>query len=143
MNDENSQQQTAPANFPQLVQSRQEWIRTVLEPWCRQATLRDLRLAESEWTDIAGKVDTNATLWTWAWSRFPELVHENLPGLDETSEIEITLADGTVHRGYPDARSAGPGEVLLISSVPESGRREAGPFAIDQIQAARRVDRVP
>ena len=139
MNDENSQQQTAPATFSQLVQSRKDWIRAVLEPWCRQASLRDLRLAESEWIDIAGKVDANATLWTWAWSRFPELVHENLPGLDETGEIEITLTDGTTHRGYPDARSAGPGEVLLISSSPQSGPRESGPFAIDQIQAARRI----
>ncbi|MCA9051772.1 MAG: hypothetical protein KDA89_23705, partial [Planctomycetaceae bacterium] len=54
----------SPVSFAALAASRREWIDSVLRPWCRQANLKDLRQAESEWTDIAGRVDVAATLWT-------------------------------------------------------------------------------
>ncbi|MFO0917863.1 MAG: hypothetical protein U0872_06050 [Planctomycetaceae bacterium] len=81
------------SSFAELVTSRKAWINDVLAPWCRTAQRKDLLLAEQEWTDIAGKVDPESTLWRWAWSRFPELVHESL-GIDESSEVAVALKSG-------------------------------------------------
>src|SRR5437868_2170552 len=101
------------AFFADLVASRRAWLAEILQPWCRSASRQELLLAEQEWADIAGKVDPEATLWRWAWSRFPELVHEKL-GIDESSEVEIVLKNGTVLRGFPDSRQSRGGKLVLL-----------------------------
>ena len=123
------------ADFEELVASRRAWISDVLEPWCRQASRKELLQAEKEWGDIAGRVDANATLWTWAWSRFPALVHEGIAGVDETKPVRVTLHDGEVVEGYPDARASERGQLtLLVVSPDQPGQStNVGPFAIDNI----------
>jgi hypothetical protein len=122
-----------PGNtFADLVASRKDWIHQTLRVWCQRAGRRDLLLAEAEWFDIAGKADVTKTLWAWAWSRFPDLVHEDL-GIDETAEVEVTLRTGQTVRGYPDARQSVAGRLVLI------GGQTHGPFPIDEIIAVRRV----
>ena len=69
--------------FADLVASRRAWIDDVLKPWCAQAPVLQLKLAELEWLDIAGKVDPESTLWAWAWSRFPARVNADLAPTDE------------------------------------------------------------
>ncbi len=127
--------------FADLVSSRRAWLADVLTPWCRQAALKDLRLAELEWSDIAGKVDPAKTLWYWAWSRFPELVHSELVGIDETREVQVTLRDGRSVTGFPDARQSVQGELVLIGRDPVDFHRSAehGPFSLDEIAAVDRV----
>ena len=126
--------------FSELVTSRKAWLADVLEPWCRGASRKDLRLAELEWGDIAGKVDPEKTLWFWAWSRFPALVHGELAGIDETSEVTVTLQDGSQHKGYPDARNSTQGQLVLLGRDNTNPRRtvEHGPFSIDEIAAIAR-----
>lgn len=117
------------SNFPELVRSRRGWIDEVLTPWCRAAARDDLLQAAEEWLDIAGKVDVESTLWTWAWSRFPTLVYEGLPGINETHPVLVTLADGRTVSGFPDSRAGEPGELVLV----EAGTKH-GPFSIDEIE---------
>src|SRR5580704_17394105 len=100
--------------FADLVSSRKAWLANVLVPWCRQAAVKDLRLAELEWGDIAGKVDPAKTLWYWAWSRFPDLEHGELVGIDETREVQVTLRDGRTIAGFPDARQSVEGQLVLV-----------------------------
>ena len=121
--------------FEQLVESRQDWIETVLKPWCRRAALADLRKAAEEWGDIAGRVDPDRTLWLWAWSRFPALHHEGLQGLEESYAVRIWLRDGTDQHGFPDARASRRGTLVLFG---DSG--DLGPFAIDDIVRVERVE---
>lgn len=121
------------ATFEELVASRKAWIADVLQPWCRSAARRDLLQAEQEWMDIAGRADTGATLWSWAWSRFPDLVHEGLNGINETQIVTVQLHDGRSCRGYPDGRAAGPGQLVLISDEPDGPAY--GPISIDEIQS--------
>ena len=121
-------------SFDELVKSRRAWIDDVLQPWCRDAARADLLKAEAEWTDIAGRADSAATLWTWAWGRFPALVHEEMSGVNETREVRLTLRDGREVVGYPDARSCALGRLLLLESS-AAGNREHGPFSIDEIVA--------
>jgi len=126
------------ANFDELVASRKAWIADVLQPWCRSATLLALKQAEQEWLDIAGKVAPEKTLWPWAWGRFPDLVHETL-GIEETTEVEVTLLDGRTIVGYPDARASQQGKLVLWGSdPPETEPRELGPFSIEQIRNVHR-----
>jgi len=127
--------------FADLVSSRKAWLADVLMPWCRQAGLKDLRLAELEWGDIAGKVDAQKTLWCWAWSRFPDLVHAELAGIDETRELNVTLRDGRSITGFPDARQSLQGELVLVGRDPLNPRQmeEHGPFSLDEIAAIARV----
>jgi hypothetical protein len=126
------------ASFAELVASRKAWIAGVLEPWCRAAARSELLKAEPEWVDIAGKVDPEATLWRWAWSRFPDLVHESL-GIEETSAVEVRLRDGRVVRGFPDGRQSRRGQLMLLAES-EFGRfHEAGPFSIDDIAAVHKT----
>ena len=120
------------STFDELVASRQRWISEVLQPWCQAASLADLNKAAAEWGDIAGRVDTDATLWTWAWSRFPDLVHDEIAGINETCEVRVNLKDGTVVVGFPDARRSQQGWLLLVSSLP-SDSKEHGPISIDDI----------
>ena len=117
--------------FDELVASRKQWIEEILKPWCRAASRKDLLRAAMDWGDIAGRVDAEATLWTWAWSRFPELVHEGLSGVNETRAVVVTLAGGETVRGFPDARQSTEGRLVLIPNAP--GAERQGPFSIDDI----------
>ncbi len=119
------------ATFEELAASRRAWIEDVLKPWCREAVRKDLLRAAMEWGDIAGRVDADATLWTWAWSRFPALVHEGLTGVNETRVVTVTLTNGETVRGFPDARESTEGRLVLISDAP--GSEAQGPFSIDDI----------
>jgi hypothetical protein len=127
------------ADFEDLVASRKAWIADVLRPWCRGSTLAALKQAELEWLDIAGKVAAEKTLWPWAWSRFPDLVHETL-GIEETTEVEVSLKDGRIVRGFPDSRASQQGQLILWGSDAQGvEQQELGPFSIDAITAVRRI----
>src|SRR5712691_9605368 len=123
------------STFAELVASRQKWIEEVLKPWCRAAPRKELVQAEQDWPDIAGQVDARATLWVWAWSRFAGLVHDGLPGIDETHLVRITTRDGRVLEGYPDNRESQHGQLrVLCESPPGSGRQElSDPISIDDV----------
>jgi hypothetical protein len=141
------------SSFADLIASRRDWIEQTLKPWCRAAALKDLKRAELEWEDIAGKVDPKATLWTWAWGRFPSIVHEGLAGVDETHAVRVTLKSGQAHIGYPDNRkteggrlvllsteSTGPGESTGTGESTGPGRiAEIGPISIDDIAQIERA----
>lgn len=123
--------------FAELVASRKAWLADVLEPWCRAAAVRDLKLAELEWGDIAGRADPEKTLWFWAWSRFPAIVHDELAAIDETRLLVVTLRDGRRFEGYPDARQSRQGQLVLLGRDGANPRRtlEHGPFSLDEIEA--------
>lgn len=124
-----------PKTFAELAASRRAWIDGVLKPWSRQACRKDLRLAALEWIDIAGKVDVNKTLWAWAWSRFPEAVHDEL-GLDETVELSVTLNTGLSVSGFVDARESTDGQLVLLARDADTGAlQQRGPYSIDDIEA--------
>ena len=120
-------------SFQEMATSRREWIADVLIPWCKQATFTDLREAEHDWTNIAGRVDPAMTLWTWAWSRFPCLVHERLPGVNETLEVRVQLASGETIVGYPDNRESSRGELVLIVAGEGGSSEQSGPHNLDQV----------
>lgn len=124
--------------FAELVVSRKAWIAEVLQPWCRAASRKDLLLAEQEWIDIAGKVDPEATLWRWAWSRFPELIHESL-GIEETTEVVVTLKNGTAIRGYPDSRQSLQGRLILLTMAPDGRRVDSMPLFLDEVMTVQRL----
>jgi hypothetical protein len=128
--------------FDELVARRREWIEQVLKPWCRSASLADLKRAELEWSDLAGRIDPRSTLWMWAWSRFPALVHEQLPGVDETHEVRVTLKNGAAHAGYPDNRKTEGGQLVLLLTSDDANRRltESGPLSIDEIAQVERLN---
>ena len=115
--------------YEELASSRRAWIDEVLIDWCRSADRSELLKAEADWTNIAGQVDPEATLWTWAWSRFPALVHPEMSGLDETREICVRLSDGTEYTGFVDARRSLQGELVLLVT----GGATAGPWPIDEV----------
>ncbi|MBX3442040.1 MAG: hypothetical protein KF774_06515 [Planctomyces sp.] len=100
--------------FDALVASRREWIDSVLIPWCRRASRADLRRAEQDWADIAGRVAPERSLWLWAWSRFPCLYVEGLGGLEESFPVRVTLASGETLEGYPENRGSERGELSLL-----------------------------
>lgn len=118
--------------FLELATSRREWIETILKPWCGRAARKELLAAALEWADIAGTVDPEKTLWTWAWGRFPQLVHEELPGINETVAVQVTLNDGTVVEGFPDARQSTDGQLVLVPVGAQSSD-DLGPFSIDDV----------
>lgn len=122
-------------SFAELIESRRRWLDDVLAPWCRTAGRKELLLAEQEWTDLAGRAAPEMTLWAWAWSRFPELCHEGLTGINETVAVTVRCRDGRVGTGFPDARESERGELVLVT---ETGKT-AGPFSIDDIVAVERV----
>ena len=128
-------------NFSELVASRQAWIVEVLKPWCIAAPWKELFQAEQDWPDIAGQVDAQGTLWMWAWSRFPVLVTEGLPGIDETHLVRVTTRDGRVLDGYPDNRESRQGRLSLLSQTADgSGRHELSePISIDDIAGVERL----
>jgi hypothetical protein len=132
------------SDFDELVASRKEWIDNVLRPWCVKASLRDLKKADAEWADIAGRVDVEATLWTWAWSRFDDLVHEGLSGVSETYEVQVTFRDGSRRVGFPDARKSKRGQLVLVCQDGGAERQagathESGPHSIDNVADVERV----
>lgn len=130
---------TVIKSFAELAASRRGWIEGVLRPWCRQASRKDLRLAELEWNDIAGKVDAAKTLWAWAWSRFPDAVHEEL-GLDETTELTVTLVTGSSITGFIDARESTSGQLVLWSRDDSTNTLQArGPLSIDDIKSIHKA----
>ena len=122
--------------FEDLAASRRDWIESVLRPWCVQANLKQLRHAEAEWLDIAGKVDQLATLWTWAWERFPALTHEGLAGVNATDRVQVTLNDGTSVKGFPDNRRSLRGMLVLVDTDVDGNALEHGPYSIDDVAAA-------
>ena len=127
--------------FAELAASRRDWIERVLRPWCAQAPLKELRQAEQEWSDVAGRADTAATLWTWAWGRFPALVHLELPGVNETHEVRVMLRDGSTLVGFPDNRQSVSGRLVLLCRR-EPGARdfvESAPILIDEIASVERL----
>jgi hypothetical protein len=127
------------ATFDELVALRKTWINDVLRPWCQVAQRSELLKSEPEWMDIAGKVSPDKTLWLWAWSRFPELIHESL-GIEETSEVEIRLSGGRVIRGYPDARKSLRGQLIIWGRAAQADSTgELGPFSIDDVTSVRRI----
>lgn len=131
--DPNHNTDNSPTTFEQLATQRREWIENVLRVWCQQASLKELRKADLEWFDIAGRADANATLWTWAWERFPAIVHPDLPGVHETHLVDVLLRDGSKISGYPDARQSIRGMLVLVGTD-EDGTMVTHPaVSIDQI----------
>ncbi len=127
--------------FADLAASRRDWIDRILIPWCHQASRRELLTALQEWTNVAGKVDPDKTLWFWAWSRFPELVHDELAGIDETAHVVVTLKNGTTAAGFPDARETDLGQLVLLApnSAGSCQHTQIGPFSIDEIASVVRA----
>lgn len=131
--------QIAPT-FEALVASRKAWLNDVLKPWCQSAPRASLRMAELEWNDIAGRVSPEKSLWAWAWGRFPELVHPELNGIDESSAVTVTLKNGRQVTGYPDARQSEQGQLVILCRDPAGGRTTSeGPFAMEDIASIVRV----
>ncbi|MFM7058199.1 MAG: hypothetical protein ACKO2P_14870 [Planctomycetota bacterium] len=132
---------SASEHFEVLAASRRGWIQEVLRPWCRVATVRDLRRAELEWHDLAGRADTAATLWKWAWERFPDAVHPDFPGLNETWPVEVRLRDGKVFVGYPDARRSVRGQLILVAADESGagGMLETSAMLLDDVVGLVRV----
>lgn len=129
-----------PSTFEELVASRRQWIDEILHPWCLTATQKELRQAHMEWLDIAGRVDLNATLWTWAWERFPILTHPDLSGVNETFEVRVELSNGDSYTGFPDSRQSQMGDLILLGRDESSGEAEEhGPFSIDDIAEVERL----
>lgn len=129
--------------FDELAAVRREWIADILIPWCRSASLKELRKAADEWLDIAGRVTPDATLWTWAWSRFPVLTVEDLPGINETWQVHVKLRDGREIIGYPDGQRSRQGYLVLLGHAgggDEQLTREQGPFSIDDVSSVERWD---
>lgn len=126
--------------FSDLVASRQQWIEQILKPWCLAAPWKELFQAEQDWPNIAGQVDPQATLWAWAWGRFPGLVSEGLPGIEETHLVRVTTRDGQTFVGYPDNRESRHGKLrLLCETAPGSVRHELSEaISIDDIVAVER-----
>ena len=125
--------------FDELAASRRKWIAEVLKPWCQQAARKELKQAELEWDNLAGSVDAEATLWFWAWSRFPQLVHEGLSGVDESHEVTVTLQDGTSIVGFPDGRKSQQGMLVLLCAGTTA---QSGPHSIDEIATVKRSAQV-
>jgi len=119
--------------YAELAASRRQWIDEILIPWCRQASRKELLAALQDWADIAGKVDPGKTLWFWAWSRFPALVHEELAGIDETVQVTLTTAGGARVTGYPDARESDNGSLVLSGKTKQGEFRQFGPYSIDEV----------
>lgn len=121
--------------FSDLVASRRAWLNDVLIPWCRVASRADLLRAEQEWTDIAGKIAPERSLWLWAWSRFPALYVEGLGGLEESWPVQLQRSDESHLTGYPNNRASERGCLVLQT---DSGPTE--PISIDDIENVTRAE---
>lgn len=126
--------------FEALIASRKAWLADVLRPWCLTADRRALRKAELDWTDIAGRIAPEKSLWAWAWGRFSDLVNEELNAIEETYPVEVVLKSGVTHAGYPDARESEHGQLVLMRREPATRQFvHEGPFSIDDVVSIRRV----
>ena len=126
-----------PTTYAELVQSRRTWLSHELEGWCRRATVAELQLAEVEWPDLAGRINPDVTLWRWAWSRFPGLVHAEL-GLDESRLVSLQLKDGRCFVGYPNSRRSQKNLLTIYGQADEQQPWEDhGPFSLDEIHSLR------
>jgi hypothetical protein len=126
--------------FQELATSRRQWIDDVLIPWCQQASRSELRAAMLDWINVAGHVDPDATLWTWAWARFPALTHEAVIGVDETKEVRVRLKSGEVAVGFPDSRETQNGQLVLLGKTDDGRFEHSGPFSIDDIKTVEITD---
>lgn len=128
--------------FEELAASRRDWISNVLQPWCEQARQSELKRAHDEWNDLAGRVDPTVTLWFWAWRRFPDLINSDLGRFDESAVIRLVLSDGREVTGTPDARASRGGQIVLVCRPVDGSRGfvDAGPFSIDEIVSAERMN---
>jgi len=139
MNQPTDATSAADTTFEALAASRREWIESVLRPWCRIACRAELIKADAEWHDIAGRVDSAATLWSWAWERFPDLVHPDLAGPNETHRVEVTLENGDTFTGFPNNRESVRGNLVLLDTA-DGTEYTYGPFPIDSITAVGKID---
>lgn len=124
--------------FDELAASRRDWIQSVLREWCRRASVKELRKAELEWFDLAGRAHAGATLWKWAWERFPEAVHADMPGLNETYELLVALRDGRSLRGYPDARQSIRGQLVVLGRADDGVLQQLPAVQLDDVVSMRR-----
>ena len=131
---------TSGRSFEDLAASRRDWIETVLRVWCRSASLKELKKAEVEWFDIAGRADTNATLWTWAWERFPAVVHPEMAGVHETHAVQVQLKSGAQFSGFPDARRSQKGQLVLIGTDSTGAMIIHNAVSIDDVESIARVE---
>lgn len=129
------------STFAELVAARKQWIERELKPWCARASVAQLKLAEQEWLDIAGKVDPEVTLWAWAWCRFPDLVNAELNRIDETNLVTVALRDGRKFTGFPDARQSKRGELVLVCKSEGNTQlyEDQGPFSLDEVASVKRA----
>jgi len=132
--------ETHMQTFQELAASRRHWIDEVLIPWCQQASRSELRAAMLDWINVAGHVDPDATLWTWAWARFPALTHEGVIGVDETKEVRVRLKSGEVAVGFPDSRESQNGQLVLLGKTDDDRFEQLGPFPIDDIETVEITD---
>ena len=133
---ESNTENSLPESFDDIAASRRAWIDDVLHPWVKTAPLKQLRKAEAEWLDIAGRVDVKATLWTWAWERFAGLTHPELSGVNETHPVRVTLNDGSTAEGFPDSRASERGMLVIVPvSIDAAKDDDCGPWSIDDIQS--------
>jgi hypothetical protein len=61
-------------------------------------------------------------------------VHADLPGINETDEVELTLEDGRTFTGYPNARETHRGQLVVLQSSGELSE----PLSIDDIASVSR-----
>ena len=98
----------------EIIASRRLWIDEALRPWCAAASAKELRQAEQDWLDLAGRISPDFSLWMWAWSRYPGLVIPDLWRMDEAVELRVELAGEQVLVGFADARRTKRDQLVLI-----------------------------
>ncbi|MGV2338054.1 MAG UNVERIFIED_CONTAM: hypothetical protein LVR18_29585 [Planctomycetaceae bacterium] len=124
-------------HFELLAASRRDWIQNVLRPWCHTATVQDLRRAELEWHDIAGRGRPRRDTLEVGMGTLPGCRASGLPGLNETWPVEVRLHSGQVYSGYPDARRSIRGQLILLRVDDSATARitETPPLSLDQVAA--------
>lgn len=124
-------------DFVSLVESRKHWIQHVLRPWCRFASVAELRLAALNWGDLAGQISPDATLWPWAWERFEGVIHTEL-GFDESRQWNVSLRNGSEISGYINGRlSRGEQIVLVYRDGHSQELTTTSPISLDEISSIR------
>ena len=74
-------------------------------------------------------------------SDLPALVNQELQGIDETTAVRVSLRDGRVASGFPDARESQHGELYLLGLDPGQPRKSIllGPFTIDDVVTVDKI----